>query len=55
MEEKVKFRLYLLFVCIISLLFTVVGLATAFMEAFLVFFSIFAYAIIMLFWNESRK
>ncbi len=55
MEEKMRFRLYLLFVSIISFLFTLVGLATAFMEAFLVFFSIFAYAVIMLFWNESRK
>lgn len=55
MEEKMKSRLYLLFFCIISFILTVVGLATAFMEAFIVFCSIFAYAYIMLFWNEVRK
>jgi uncharacterized membrane protein YphA (DoxX/SURF4 family) len=55
MEDRVRFRWYLLFVCIISFILTLIGLATAFMEAFLVFFSICAYAYIMLFWNESKK
>ena len=55
MKEKMKFRLYLLFVCIISFILTVVGLGTAFIEAFMVFYSIFAYSYLMLFWNESKK
>lgn len=55
MEEKTKIRLYLFFICLISLIITVTGLATMHIETFAVFYSIFAYAFIMLFWNESRK
>ncbi len=55
MEEKTKVRLYLLFICSISLILTVIGLATMQTEAFAIFCSIFAYAFIMLFWNESKK
>ncbi len=55
MEEKTRIRLYLLFFCITSFVLTIVGLTTSFIEAFVVFCSMFAYAYIMLFWNEARK
>lgn len=55
MEEKMRIRLYLLFFCLTSFLLTVAGLTTAFIEAFVVFCSLFAYSYIMLFWNEARK
>ncbi len=55
MREKIRIRLYLIFFCLVSFILTVVGLTSAFVEAFMVFCSMFAYSYTMLFWNEARK
>jgi hypothetical protein len=55
MEEQVSCRIFLLFICTVSLLLAVGGLTAASTEGFIVFGAIFAYAFIMLFWNETRE
>lgn len=55
MEEQMSSRIFLLFICIVSLILAVGGLTAASPEGFIVFGAIFAYAFIMLFWNETNE